>query len=309
MHFPIRRGVLQRVVGQVKAVDGVTLDLVRGRTLRWSAIGCGKTTVGKAILQLIRPSDGQVALEGRELTVLSRGELRPLRRRIQMIFQDPFPRSIRGFRSARLSARMSARLAYRRRLVAGQAENCRATATGRSRCGRRGALSARIFRWATAAYCHCPGLGRAAGADRLRRADFGARRLGAAQILNLLKALRDDLGLAYLFITHNFAVVDYLAQDVAVMYLERIVERGSVDEVLRSPRHPYTKALLSAVPSPRLDAQPDFVRLAGETPSPAKPPSGCHFHPRCPQASEKCRESYPQVKEVTASHCVCCHWV
>ena len=310
VHFPIRRGVLQRVVGQVKAVDGVTLELVRGRTLALvGESGCGKTTVGKAILQLIRPSDGQVALEGRELTVLSRGELRPLRRRMQMIFQDPF---------SSLNPRLSV----------GEIIGEGMSALGVSpQAGGRAEAIAALLRQV--------GLNAAAGERYPHEFSGGQRQRIAiaralavqpelivcdeptsaldvsvqAQILNLLKALQDDLGLAYLFITHNFAVVDYLAQDVAVMYLGRIVERGRVDEVLRSPRHPYTKALLSAVPSPRLDAQPDFVRLAGETPSPAKPPSGCHFHPRCPQASDKCRESYPQVKEVTATHCVSCHWV
>ena len=128
-----------------------------------------------------------------------------------------------------------------------------------------------------------------------------------AQILNLLKALQDALGLAYLFITHNFAVVDYLAHEVAVRYLGRIVERGLVDDVLRSPQHPYTQALLSAVPSPRLDAQPEFIRLAGEMPSPANPPPGCHFHPRCPQASDICRTGYPKTTRVTATHTVRCH--
>jgi len=132
-----------------------------------------------------------------------------------------------------------------------------------------------------------------------------------AQILNLLKTLQDDLGLAYLFITHNFAVVEYLAHEVAVMYLGRIVERGQVDEVLCSPKHPYTQALLSAVPSPRLaenkTSQPEFIRLAGETPSPANPPGGCHFHPRCPQASDACRASYPETSRLTATHTVRCH--
>ena len=127
-----------------------------------------------------------------------------------------------------------------------------------------------------------------------------------AQILNLLKSLQDDLGLAYLFITHNFAVVEYLAHEVAVMYLGRIVERGSVDDVLRSPRHPYTQALLSAVPSPRLDGGQKIIRLAGETPSPANPPTGCHFHPRCPLAVEECRTTYPQVRQLSASHRVNC---
>jgi len=128
-----------------------------------------------------------------------------------------------------------------------------------------------------------------------------------AQILNLLATLQADLGLAYLFITHNFAVVDHLAHEVAVMYLGRIVERGTVDEVLRSPQHPYTRALLSAVPSTRLDAQPAFIRLPGETPSPANPPSGCHFHPRCRQATAVCRERYPETTALSSTHTVRCH--
>ncbi|WP_034920854.1 ABC transporter ATP-binding protein, partial [Candidatus Accumulibacter vicinus] len=128
-----------------------------------------------------------------------------------------------------------------------------------------------------------------------------------AQILNLLSDLQVDLGLAYLFITHNFAVVDHLAHAVAVMYLGRIVEQGTVDEVLRSPQHPYTRALLSAVPSPRLEAQPEFIRLPGEIPSPANPPGGCHFHPRCRQASAPCRERYPGTSTLSATHTVRCH--
>jgi peptide/nickel transport system ATP-binding protein len=128
-----------------------------------------------------------------------------------------------------------------------------------------------------------------------------------AQILNLLARLQADLGLAYLFITHNFAVVDHLAQLVAVMYLGRIVERGTVDEVLRSPQHPYTRALLSAVPSPRLDRQPEFIRLPGEIPSPATPPLGCHFHPRCRHAGAVCRERYPEDSTLSTTHTVHCH--
>jgi len=127
-----------------------------------------------------------------------------------------------------------------------------------------------------------------------------------AQILNLLKGLQDNLGLAYLFITHNFAVVEYLAHEVAVMYLGRIVERGLVDEVLRSPRHPYTQALLSAVPGSRPDSRTEIIRLAGEMPSPANPPSGCHFHPRCPQASDICRRDYPPESQLSTTRIVRC---
>ncbi|MBK9028831.1 MAG: ABC transporter ATP-binding protein [Propionivibrio sp.] len=308
VHFPIRRGVLQRTVGHVKAVDGVSLDLVRGRTLALvGESGCGKTTVGKAILQLIKPTAGSAQLDGRELCGLSRGELRPLRRRMQMIFQDPF---------ASLNPRLSVGEII--------GEGMSALGVNTQSEGREAAIAALLQQVgldpaAASRYPH-----EFSGGQRQRVAI--ARALAVqpelivcdeptsaldvsvqAQILNLLKALQDDLGLAYLFITHNFAVVDYLAHEVAVMYLGRIVERGLVDEVLRSPQHPYTQALLSAVPSPRLDAQPEFIRLAGEMPSPANPPPGCHFHPRCPQAMDTCHAGYPETSRVTATHTVRCH--
>ena len=130
-----------------------------------------------------------------------------------------------------------------------------------------------------------------------------------AQILNLLKKLQEELGVAYLFIAHNYAVVEYLANDVAVMYLGRIVERGTAEEVLRSPRHPYTQALLSAVPAPRPDAHAAVIRLPGETPSPANPPAGCHFHPRCPLAVDVCRQRYPESTGVSVTHTASCHLV
>ncbi len=322
VHFPIRRGVLQRTVGHVKAVDGLSFALERGRTLALvGESGCGKTTVGKAILQLIKPTGGRVVLDGRELTTLSSGQLRPLRRRMQMIFQDPF-------------ASLNPRMAVGEIIAEGM--NAFAMARTGNDKGRpdAGGQVAGGLDAAIAALLHQVGLDAAAalryphefsGGQRQRIAI--ARALAVqpelivcdeptsaldvsvqAQILNLLRALQEELGLAYLFITHNFAVVEYLAHDVAVMYLGRIVERGSVDEVLRSPQHPYTRTLLSAVLSPHLDRQPNVVRLAGETPSPAKPPSGCHFHPRCPYAADECRANYPGPSAVSDTHTVHCHF-
>ena len=311
VHFPIRRGILQRPVGYVRAVDGVSLELARGRTLALvGESGCGKTTVGKAILQLLPTSGGSVRLLGQELVGQSRRELRPLRRRLQMIFQDPF-------------ASLNPRMAIGEII----GEGMRALAmpgTHPQRPERAAAIAAVLQQVgldpaAAGRYPH-----EFSGGQRQRIAI--ARALAVqpdlvicdeptsaldvsvqAQILNLLADLQADLGLAYLFITHNFAVVDHLAHAVAVMYLGRIVEQGTVDEVLRSPQHPYTRALLSAVPSPRLEAQPEFIRLPGEIPSPANPPGGCHFHPRCRQASAPCREHYPGTSTLSATHTVRCH--
>lgn len=308
VHFPIRSGFLQRVVGQVKAVDGVSLELARGRTLALvGESGCGKTTVGKAFLQLIKPTGGRAQLDGTELTGLSRAGLRPLRRRMQMIFQDPF---------ASLNPRMSIR---------------EIIAEGMGALGV--AMNASELDTALAALLQQVGLPDDAGRRYPHEFSGGQRQRIAiaralavqpdlvvcdeptsaldvsvqAQILNLLKTLQDDLGLAYLFITHNFGVVKYLAHEVAVMYLGRIVERGTVDDVLRSPRNPYTQALLSAVPSPRVEETQEIIRLVGEMPSPANPPSGCHFHPRCRHAVDACRVTYPDTSRLTATHSVRCH--
>jgi peptide/nickel transport system ATP-binding protein len=311
VHFAIRRGVLQRTVGHVRAVDGVSLALARGRTLALvGESGCGKTTVGKAILQLLPASGGSVRLLGEQLGGAARGAQRALRRHMQMIFQDPF---------ASLNPRLSVGEII--------AEGMRAQGGG-GRAGRRATNEAAI-----AAVLQQVGLPAEAavryphefsGGQRQRIAI--ARALAVqpelvicdeptsaldvsvqAQILNLLAALQSELALAYLFITHNFAVVDHLAHEVAVMYLGRIVEHGGVDEVLRSPQHPYTRALLSAVPSPRLAAPSELIRLAGEIPSPAAPPTGCHFHPRCRQAGESCRQAYPPTSRLSATHVVRCH--
>ncbi|MCB1943821.1 MAG: ATP-binding cassette domain-containing protein, partial [Candidatus Accumulibacter sp.] len=264
-------------------------------------------TVGKAILQLIAASRGSVRLLGQELGGLARGARRPLRRRMQMIFQDPF---------ASLNPRMSVGEII--------GEGISALRIDIQRQGRAAAIAAvlqQVGLEAAAAgrYPH-----EFSGGQRQRIAI--ARALAVqpdlvicdeptsaldvsvqAQILNLLGSLQADLGLAYLFITHNFAVVDHLAHEVAVMYLGRIVERGTVDDVLRSPQHPYTRALLSAVPSARLETQPEFIRLPGETPSPSKPPRGCHFHPRCRQASATCHDRYPETTALSATHSVRCH--
>ena len=310
--FPIRRGILQRTVGHVRAVDGVSLELPRARTLALvGESGCGKTTVGKEILQLIPASGGSVRLLGQELGGLSGRAQRPLRRRMQMIFQDPF---------ASLNPRLSVGE------IIGEGMHALGVEPGEQ--GRAAAIAAVLQQVgldvaATRRYPH-----EFSGGQRQRIAI--ARALAVrpdlvicdeptsaldvsvqAQILNLLGSLQADLGLAYLFITHNFAVVDHLAHAVAVMYLGRIVERGTVDEVLRSPHHPYTRALLSAVPNPRLavqpDSQPEYIRLPGEIPSPASPPAGCHFHPRCRQASATCRERYPETSTLSTTHTVNCH--
>jgi len=295
------------VTQHVNAVDGVSFGVAAGETLALvGESGCGKSTVGRLALRLIEPTAGRVLFSGRDLATFPATALRAFRSDAQLIFQDPY---------ASLNPRMTIGQAIDEPLMLH-------TSLSRSqRTERLGELLDMVGLKPIHArrYPH-----EFSGGQRQRVAI--ARALAVqpelivcdeptsaldvsvqAQILNLLKSLQDDLGLAYLFITHNFAVVEYLAHEVAVMYLGRIVERGLVDEVMRSPQHPYTQALLSAVPSPSLAGAPEIIRLAGETPSPANPPNGCYFHPRCALAGDECRKSYPEVHDVSITHKVNCH--
>ncbi len=308
VHFPIHKGLFKRVAGHVRAVDGVSLAIQSGRTLALvGESGCGKTTVGKSILQLIRPTAGSVRFAGDELTQLKGPTLRARRANFQIVFQDPY---------SSLDPRMRVADIIEEGMVA-----LGAAASPGDRQNSMDSLLQQVGLSPDSKYRYPHEF---SGGQRQRIAI--ARALAVkpqlivcdeptsaldvsvqAQILNLLKGLQDELGLAYLFITHNLAVVEYFAHEVAVMYLGRIVERGTVEEVMQSPRHPYTRALLSAVPVVEGDARREIIRLAGDLPSPANPPSGCHFHPRCPQAMPVCRLSYPVEIGLSATHSASCY--
>ena len=307
VHFPIRKGILQRVVGQVKAVDGVSLTLAPGRTLALvGESGCGKTTVGKALLQLIRPTAGSVRVNGEEWVGARGKSLRQARRQAQMVFQNPFA-------SLNPRLRVGEIIAEGMQALGGQGEPATAIAALLQAVGLPADAAGRFPHEFSGGQRQRIAIARALAVQpRLLVCDEPTSALDVsvqAQILNLLKTLQQELGVAYLFITHNLAVVEYLAHDIAVMYLGRIVECGAAAEVLAAPRHPYTQALLSAVLQPRLEEDGSGVQvLAGEIPSPARPPAGCHFHPRCPKATAECRNSYPAAQPLTATHKVNCHW-
>jgi peptide/nickel transport system ATP-binding protein len=305
VHFPIRKGVFKRTVGYVKAVDGVSLAVRAGRTLALvGESGCGKTTAGKALLRLIPPTGGRVVFAGKDLASLSRAELRAARGGMQIVFQDPY---------ASLNPRM--------RVAEILAEGMLSLGIGRTDKDRMYRVAELLEQVglpmeALARYPHefsggqrqRIAIARALAVEpRLIVCDEPTSALDVsvqAQILNLLKSLQDRLGVAYLFITHNISIVEYLAHEVAVMYLGRIVERGTVEEVLGNPRHPYTAALLSAVPV--VDGKREIIRLSGELPSPVNPPAGCHFHPRCPEALPECRLAYPEAIQLSRTRTVNC---
>jgi peptide/nickel transport system ATP-binding protein len=303
VHFQIRKGIFQRVVGQVKAVDGVSLEIPQGRTLALvGESGCGKTTLGKALLQLIPSSADSMRFAGRDLIG---SNARGQRAAMQMVFQDPY---------ASLNPKMRVTEILEEGMIATNIESNSAVRQVHIDKLLDQVGLARNSKWR---YPH-----EFSGGQRQRIAIARALAVSPqllicdeptsaldvsvqAQILNLLKSLQQELNLSYLFITHNLAVVEYLAHEVCVMYLGRIVERGTAAEVLRFPRHPYTRALLSAVP--RIYGEGlERIRLEGDLPSPANPPSGCHFAPRCLHATERCRASYPPVTDYSATHRVYC---
>lgn len=318
VYFPIHKGLMKSVVGHVRAVDGVSLTIRQGTTLALvGESGCGKTTVGKGILQLIPASAGSVRYNGLELVGLERNRLRQMRAEFQLIFQDPY---------SSLNPRM--------RIVDIIEEGMNALSVesdGKESHAGRHSISPKEKR--VDALLEGVGLPPEAkwryphefsGGQRQRIAIARALAVNPrlivcdeptsaldvsvqAQILNLLKALQSSLGLAYLFITHNISVVEYIADEVAVMYLGRIVEQGSMDEVLGSPRHPYTQALLSAVPVIEIESKRQVIHLHGDLPSPANPPSGCHFHPRCPHVMPVCRENYPGTSTFSSTHRARCY--
>ncbi len=308
VHFPIRKGLLRRTVGRVRAVDGVSFDIRSGQTLGLvGESGCGKTTVGKAIVRLITPTGGKIVFDGDDLGSLSRDQARARRKDVQLIFQDPF-------------ASLDPRMPVGEIILEGMT----ALAVGSSTVERRQRIARVIAEVglpadAIARYPHefsggqrqRIAIARALAVEpRLIVCDEPTSALDVsvqAQILNLLRRLQQTYGVAYLFITHNISAVEFLAHEVAVMYLGRIVEYGTVREVLDAPRHPYTRALLAAVPRVSDPGLPDAAQPHGDLPSPANPPSGCHYHPRCPQAMAQCREIYPSARSFSATHAAHCH--
>jgi len=312
-HFPITRGILiQREVGAVKAVDGVTFDIIKGETLGLvGESGCGKSTTGRTIIQLYRATSGKVFLEEKELTNLKGEGLRHVRRNMQIIFQDPYaslnprmtvgdivgePLEVHGIMSNRKDRRHRVQdllnlvglnpyfiNRYPHEFSGGQ----------RQRIGVARALALEPQ------FIVCD--------EPISALDVSIQ----AQVVNLLEDLQNKLGLTYLFIAHDLSMVRHISDRTAVMYLGKVVELTTREELYINPLHPYTKALLSAVPipDPLAERKRQRIILTGDVPSPVNPPSGCHFHPRCSYAQEICKESDPEWREVSPGHWVACHLV
>jgi len=306
-HFPVRKGLLRRTVGHVHAVDDVSFAIGTGETLGLvGESGCGKTTVGRTILRLIEPTAGAIRLDGHDVTRLGKTEMRPFRRQMQIIFQDPFsslnprkragdivgePLKVHGLATGQERRQQVAELFERVGLRRAQMDNFPHQFSGgqRQRIGvaRALALNPRLI----------------IGDEPVSALDVSIQ----AQVINLLMDLQRDLKLSYLFISHNLAVVEHISHRIAVMYLGRIVEYTDKVTLFTRPLHPYTEALLAAVPVPDPAIKRVKHVVQGDVPSPLNPPPGCRFHTRCPYAQARCKVDVPLLREVEPGHHVACH--